>query len=76
MSNLVVIAQATQNSIYSSSHIRYLVRQSLVIGQKVGGTWLVDGDDLCRYERQTTCQGTQKHRPHQYRTHWGIKEEG
>jgi len=67
MSNSVLVAQAAQSSLYSSSHIRYLIRESLVAGEKIGGIWLVDRDDLRRYERQIKRQGTRKHTPHQYR---------
>jgi len=67
VNNSVLVAQAAQNSLYSSSHIRYLIRKSLVSGQKVGGIWLVDRDDLSRYERQTTKQGMRKHTPYRYR---------
>jgi hypothetical protein len=33
------------------------------MGQKVGGTWLVDLDDLKRYEQEMVRLGTQKFDP-------------
>lgn len=63
MTNLVLIAQAAQESEYSAIHIRLLLRKRLVKGQKVGGTWLVDLDDLKRYEQEMVRLGTQKFDP-------------
>jgi hypothetical protein len=40
-----------------------LVRNHGVAGKKVGGTWMVDLDELNRYEEEMTKQGTQKHTP-------------
>jgi hypothetical protein len=61
MSNLVLIAQAVEGSIYSQEHITRLVREKRVKGQKIGGTWLVDLEDLKRYEQEMTSLGHQKH---------------
>lgn len=63
MPNLVLIAQAAQESEYSAIHIRLLLRQRLVAGQKVGGTWLVDLEDLKRYEQEMKQLGTKKFDP-------------
>ncbi len=63
MANLVLIAQAAQESEYSAIHIRLLLRKHLVNGQKVGGTWLVDLDDLKRYEQEMMRLGTKKFDP-------------
>lgn len=63
MTNLVLIAQAAQESEYSAIHIRLLLRKRLVMGQKVGGTWLVDLDDLKRYEQEMQRLGTKKFDP-------------
>ena len=63
MTNLVLIAQAAQESEYSAIHIRLLLRKRLVKGQKVGGTWLVDLDDLKRYEQGMMRLGTKKFDP-------------
>ena len=63
MANLVLIAQATQESEYSQTHIRLLLRKLLVKGQKFGGTWLVDLDDLKLYEQEMNVLGTKKFDP-------------
>ena len=63
MPNLVLIAQAAQVSEYSAIHIRLLLRKRVVKGQKVGGTWLVDLEDLLRYEQEMKQLGTQKFDP-------------
>jgi hypothetical protein len=63
MSNLVLIVQAAQESEYSAIHIRLLLRKRLVNGQKVGGTWLVDVEDLKRYEQAMKQLGTKKFDP-------------
>jgi hypothetical protein len=63
MTNLVLIAQAAEESAYSAIHIRLLLRKRLVNGQKVGGTWLVDLDDLKRYEQEMLQLGTKKFDP-------------
>lgn len=63
MTNLVLVAQAAQESVYSAIHIRLLLRKRLVQGQKVGGTWLVDLDDLKRYEQAMQQLGNQKFDP-------------
>ena len=63
MANLVLVAQAAQVSEYSAIHIRLLLRKGLVEGQKVGGIWLVDLDDLKRYEEEMKRLGPQKFDP-------------
>ncbi len=63
MPNLVLVAQAAVESEYSPMHIRLLLRKGQVRGQKVGGTWLVDLDDLKRYEQQMQSLGNQKFDP-------------
>ena len=61
MPNLVLIAQAVRESTYTQEHIARLVRGKRVKGQKIGGTWLVDLDDLKRYEQEMEKLGPQKH---------------
>jgi hypothetical protein len=61
MSNLILIAEAVENSSYSQDHITRLVREKKVVGRKVGGIWLVDLDDLKRYEQEMQKLGPQKH---------------
>jgi hypothetical protein len=65
MANLVLIARAKLESSYSVEHIRYLVRKGLVKGEKQGGTWLVDLDDLKRYEQAMEDLGPKKFVPSQ-----------
>lgn len=63
MANLVLVAQAARESGYTTAHIRLLLRKRLVKGEKHGGTWLVDLDDLKRYEQAMKEMGTQKFDP-------------
>jgi hypothetical protein len=63
MANLVLVAEAVSQSSYQPNHIRYLVREGLVQGKKVGGVWLVDLDDLKAYEAKMTEEGAQKFDP-------------
>lgn len=63
MANLVLIAQVAEESSYTPEHISLLLRQGKVAGQKVGGVWLVDSDDLKRYEKDMTDLGTKKFDP-------------
>jgi hypothetical protein len=63
MANLVLIARAAQETNYTAEHIRYLMRKRLVKGEKQGGTWLVDLDDLRRYEQEMQDLGTKKFDP-------------
>lgn len=63
MANLVLVARADRESRYSADHIRYLVRNGLVKGDKEGGIWLVDLEDLKRYEREMEELGPQKFDP-------------
>ena len=63
MPNLVLIAQAAQEVSYSVKHISLLLRQGKIKGQKIGGTWLVDLDDLKRYEQEMNALGTKRFDP-------------
>ena len=63
MPNLVLIAEAVKESGYTARHISLLLRQGRVNGKKVGGTWLVDLDDLKRYEQEMNQLGTKKFDP-------------
>jgi hypothetical protein len=65
MANLVLIAQAAQEVTYSVKHISLLLRQGKIKGQKIGGTWLVDLEDLKRYEQEMNQLGTKKFDPSQ-----------
>jgi hypothetical protein len=62
MANLVLISQAAKESKYTPEHISYLLRKKLVKGTKMG-VWLVDLDDLKRYEQEMDNLGTKKHDP-------------
>lgn len=63
MATWVLIAEAVEHSIYTHEHIAWLVRILRVAGKKVGGTWMVDLDDLKKYEAEMVKQGTKKHTP-------------
>lgn len=63
MANFVLVAQAVEHSDYTVEHIRYLVRNALVKSQKVGRIWLVDLDDLQRYEQIMKEAGSTKFTP-------------
>lgn len=63
MANLVLVIDAAGESTYSASHITYLLRKGLVKGDKRGGVWLVDQDDLKRYEREMQELGSKKFDP-------------
>jgi len=63
MANFVLVAQAVEHSDYSVEHIRYLVRNKFVKNQKVGRIWLVDLDDLQRYEQSMKEAGSTKFTP-------------
>ena len=63
MPNYVLIAEAAEESSYTTQHISLLLRQGRVSGRKVGRIWLVDLDDLQRYEKEMTELGSQKYDP-------------
>ena len=63
MPNYVLIAEAAEQSSYTPQHISLLLRQGKVKGKKIGGTWLVDWDDLRRYENEMNELGTKKFDP-------------
>jgi hypothetical protein len=63
MPNYVLIAEAASQSSYTTQHISLLLRQGRVKGKKVGGTWLVELDDLQRYEREMNDLGNRKFDP-------------
>ena len=63
MPDLVLIAEAVKQSSYTARHISLLLRQGLVKGKKVGRIWLVDLDDLKRYEGEMNTLGTRKFDP-------------
>lgn len=63
MANFVLIAEAVEESSYTARHVSLLLRKGLVKGRKVGRIWLVDLDDLRRYEQEMNELGTHKHDP-------------
>ena len=63
MPNLVLIVQALSESAYTADHIRHLLAHQLVKGEKHGRIWLVDLDDLKRYEADMQEAGPQKYDP-------------
>lgn len=66
MAELVLVTEAAEHSQYSEPHIRLLVRSNKVKGKKQGGIWLVDLDDLKRYEQEMEEAGTKKFDPTKY----------
>ena len=66
MAELVLVTEAAEHSQYSEPHIRLLVRTDKVKGKKQGGIWLVDLDDLKRYEQEMEEAGTKKFDPTKY----------
>ena len=66
MAELVLVTEAAEHSEYSEPHIRLLVRTAKVQGKKQGGIWLVDLDDLKRYEQEMQEIGTKKFDPTKY----------
>ena len=63
MPNYLLIAEAAEESSYTPQHISLLLRQGRVQGRKVGRIWLVDLDDLQRYEQEMNELGTSKFDP-------------
>ncbi len=63
VANLILITQAAKQSSYSPQHIRLLIRKGQIKGEKQGGIWLVDLEDLQRYEQQMEALGPQKFDP-------------
>jgi len=63
MPNFVLIGEAVEYSSYTVQHISLLLREGRVRGRKVGRIWLVDLDDLTRYEQEMNELGTKKFDP-------------
>ena len=65
MSNFVLIHQAISEGYthYSPRHIALLIRQGKISGQKQGKVWLVDLDELKRYEAEMNEAGSAKFDP-------------
>lgn len=63
MPNYVLIMEAAEQSSYTTQHISLLLRHGTVKGKKVGRIWLVDLDDLLRYEQDMNQLGTKKFDP-------------
>lgn len=63
MGELVLIHQAAQESEYTTRHISLLLRAGKVAGRKEGRIWLVDIDDLKRYEAEMKEAGSKKFDP-------------
>ena len=63
MPNFVLIGEAVEHSSYTVQHISLLLREGRVKGRKVGRIWLVDLDDLKRYEQEMNELGTKKYDP-------------
>lgn len=63
MANLVLIAEAVEETGYTPRHISLLLRHDRIKGKKVGRIWLVDLDDLQCYKREMDELGTKKYGP-------------
>lgn len=63
MPNYVLIAEAAEESSYTTQHISLLLREGRVQGRKVGRIWLVNLDDLKRYEQEMNELGSKKFDP-------------
>jgi hypothetical protein len=63
MANLVLIAEAVEQTGYTPRHISLLLRRQQVQGRKVGRIWLVDLDDLMRHKVEMDELGTKRHDP-------------
>lgn len=61
MANWSLIAEIETE--YTPEHIAWLLRKGKVKGRKAGGVWLVDADDMVRYEKEMAEAGTAKHDP-------------
>ncbi len=63
MDNWVLLRQAVEESHYSLDHIRHLAAQGTVKAQKFGGVWLIDLEELKRYEQAMLEAGPKKFSP-------------
>lgn len=63
MANYVLIHQALDHSEYTARHISLLLRQGKIAGRKEGRIWLVDIDDLKRYESEMNKLGAKRFDP-------------
>ena len=65
MANFVLIHQAISegHTQYSPRHIALLIRQGKLPGQKQGKVWLVDLNELKRYEAEMNEAGAAKFDP-------------
>jgi hypothetical protein len=63
MANLVLIAEAAEQTGYTPQHISLLLRRKQVQGRKVGRIWLVDLDDLMQHKVEMDELGTKRHDP-------------
>lgn len=67
MANYVLIAEATQHVPYTREHISLLIREGKVKGQKIGGIWTVDLDNLKEHHQKMEDLGTKRYNPHKQR---------
>lgn len=63
MVNYVLIHKALEESEYTARHISLLLREGKIAGKKEGRIWLVDLDDLKRYEQEMQEAGMKKFDP-------------
>jgi hypothetical protein len=60
---LVTVSKAAESSSYTKQHIRYLIRQGKIKGERQVGIWLVDLASLQAYESEMDEIGTKKFDP-------------
>lgn len=63
MANYILIHKALEESEYTARHISLLLREGKVAGKKEGRIWLVDLEDLKRYEQEMQEAGMKKFDP-------------
>jgi hypothetical protein len=61
---LVLISEAVKEVPYKREHVSLLLRENKVKGQKFGGVWLVDLEDLKEYYQRMEDLGSKRHNPH------------
>ena len=63
MGQLVLVSTAAKETGYSTPHITLLLRQEKIVGQKIGGIWMVDIESLKAYVEAMQELGTKKFDP-------------
>jgi excisionase family DNA binding protein len=61
--NWITTAEAAELTGYKLSHLRYLVREGLVKGQKFGRDWMIHRESVLAYSEKMKELGPAKHDP-------------